>query len=1438
LGETVDLTRLDLSLLLGGKHFTFPCTISFNGFAISTYSLIDTGANGFIFISEKFAWLLFEKLGWKIEKLPFPSLPIKGYDGKRGPSITSFLRTHLILDGRRIYNVPFLVLPLGNHDIIIGKTFLEYFNISPNIAQRKLYWPRNHPKTTSVITPGINIPRQILQRPAVQNTHQQDMEARDWLIKLDERRQCAGHNSISHISSVKPGYIDRVTQTDLEHQQPTGHAIRFNPAAGLNPQSGNNPPTSPPGQLQALSEPLDEVVPPTECKVKPRADLARHTYEIDQRDRLKRMKAELEDSLGTIPSTQKPRTVTIEDGPLDSLPNTPLPICEISAAAFQLSTRRKDYEVFTTSLYEIDRLIEDTTSQEASSNSLEAEELAGITQDLAHAENRTHQPPLEKDKFARLPVLYQEYRDVASKAESDKLPPHRPYDHQIELEKDASIADLKFHPLYRMSAEELEVVKKYLVDNLDKGFIEPSQAPFAAPVLFVKKPDGSLRFCIDYRKLNHITKKDRYPLPLIDETLARIGRAKLFTKLDIRQAFHRIRIDPNSEELTTFRTRFGAYKCKVLPFGLTNGPATYQRYMNDVLFDYLDDFCTAYLDDILIYSDNELEHEHHVKKVLERLRGAGLQIDLKKCEFHVTRTKYLGFIISTDGIEVDPDKISIVKNWTSPSTVKGIQSFLGFCNFYRRFIRDYGIIAKPLVNLTRTGIKYVWTQACQDAFQKLKSMLTSAPILQHYSEELDTRIETDASDGVVAGVLSQKHGDQWLPVAFFSKTMNPAECNYQIHDKEMLAIVRSLEEWRPELQRRQDRFQIYTDHKSLEYFMSTKQLTARQARWAEALSEYYFIITYRPGKDNVQADALTRRNDEVASQDQLKKEARQQILLTADKLDPRIVQQLEDMSVNVLAPLGTSTSQPFLDTITVVDQVLQANRQEPSLEALRVQAAQSDRNLTLHNGILLYQGKVIVPDINYLRTHLIREIHDQISTAHPGRDKTYRLLRDRYYWKGMLVDVDRYVRNCHPCRRASSPRDKTPGLLQPLPVPDRPWQQISMDFVSFNKDKHGYDNVLVVMDRLSKESISIPCHKTTTAEEMASLFIYHIWRYFGPPDSIVSDRGPQFISTFWTEFCRLLGIKLKLSTAHHPQTDGQTEIMNQYLEQRLRPFVSYYQDNWSELLPMMDYAQLTLPHSSIGMSPFEVRNGFKARTSFDWIEPTDPARDTELSTERARQRIRLVQDSWKLARDMMARSQAKMIKSANSHRRTVDFDVDDYVWLNTKYWNTVRPSLKLDNKNSGPFKITAKEGNSFRLQLPASMKIHPVISPDKLRKSADDPLPGQVNGPMDPVEIAGDIEYEVEEVLAVKKQWNRLKYRVKWKGYEEEDLEWYSPSDLKGAPHKLKTFHLNHPSLPGPPARLEEWIKAWEDGLDDYDYLNGDQPLTGPLRTAFFKRGG
>jgi len=414
--------------------------------------------------------------------------------------------------------------------------------------------------------------------------------------------------------------------------------------------------------------------------------------------------------------------------------------------------------------------------------------------------------------------------------------------------------------------------------------------------------------------------------------MERISGAKIFTKLDIRQGFHRIRLDPKSEDLTTFRTRYGTYKYHVVPFGLTNGPAAFQRFINDTLMDYLDDFVTAFVDDLLIYSKNAAEHEIHVKKVLERLRTAGLQASIRKCEFHVTRTKYLGFILTTDGIEVDPEKSAVICNWAVPTTVRGVQSFLGFCNFYRRFIKDYSRIAKPLNHLTRKDVPFAWTDKCQKAFEELKKRLTDAPILRHYHPDLETKLETDASDGVVAGVLSQKHGDLWHPIAYYSKSMTDAERNYEIHDKEMLAIIRALQEWRAELEglRLQERFNIYTDHRALEYFMTTKKLNARQARWAEFLSRFYFLIRYRPGRENTLADALSRPSTEV----QRKDEYRQQILLKPE---------------NVEAPIQVSVLEHALQ---IVDQILKANR-ETTAEEYRKKAQEGVDDWTLQDGLLL-----------------------------------------------------------------------------------------------------------------------------------------------------------------------------------------------------------------------------------------------------------------------------------------------------------------------------------------------------------------------------------------------------------------------------------------------------------------------------------------------------
>src|SRR5208282_3751563 len=899
--------------------------------------------------------------------------------------------------------------------------------------------------------------------------------------------------------------------------------------------------------------------------------LGRHTEQLDRRDNLRKMDNELQGRREA--ATRPPARCTSIQWP-SKLPA--VNICLIGPVGFQRNQASPGAIIFITSLCEIDQLIQEK-------------------------QETLPDPELTDEELVdrKLPAQYKDFQGVFSKAASNRLPPHRPYDHKIELEQSKDL-DLAFSPLRQQTAEELLATKKYIVENLGNGFIEPSQAPFAAPILFVRKADGSLRLCIDFRKLNNLTKKDRYPLPLLDETLARMGNARIFTKLDIRQAFHRIHMHPDSEDLTTFRTRYGTYKCKVMPFGLTNGPATWQRFMNDTLFDHLDDFCTAYLDDIMIYSKNEQEHEEHVQKVLDRLRSAGLQADIRKSEFHVTRTKYLGFIISTDGIEADPEKTAVISQWQPPRTVRGIQSFLGFCNFYRRFIQGYSQIARPLNRLVRKDQPFNFDKNCWDAFETLKERLISAPVLIHYDRDLPIQLETDASDGVVAGVLSQYKDDRWHPVAYYSRTMIAAELNYPIHDKELLAIIACFVHWRVELVGTPQAIRVISDHQALEYFMSTKALTARQARWADTLSQHSFQIQYQPGTPK-RADALTRREQDIDGLALEKVSLRTQTLLKSENLDPRIVSELPEAS------RISSVETPDRD-FDLIDSLLQANRTNEALQEYRDKAQLPDQgnDWTLENGLLTYQDRLVVPEETNLRTRLIKEVHAQRATAHPGRTKTTKILCDRYYWPGMTKDIAQFVRNCDDCRRASIPRDKTPGLLKPLPIPERPWQHISMDFHEMPLDRNGYNMVLVLVDCFGKRPLTFPCRKTITAKELAQLYIDVPYRIYGPPVTIVSDRGPQFISAFWKEFTGILGIKLKLSTAYHPQTDGQTEIVNQYLDQRLRPFVNYFQDNWSELLPIMDYAGATLPHSSTGFAPIQLEMGYLPRTSFDWDQPKDP----------------------------------------------------------------------------------------------------------------------------------------------------------------------------------------------------------------------------------------
>jgi transposase InsO family protein len=1343
---------------MGGNAFNTSCTLVKNGYSFNTAALTDTGANAFLLIDANLAAQLVKRCGITVYHFDKP-IPVNGFNGLPGKPVDSWVELTLQVDHRQFVNLPFIITPLGNHDLIFGRKWLAWTNLRLAVRDRTLEWPADLPP---------------MYLPPVQ--------------RIPLTRQ-----------SLRPQKIDLVAQADARRRD-----IAFTKAMG---------------KATIIASIITRKKDPP---------LVKSFLRPSQEEKIE----------------PKPPPLVV---PVQQEQPKPIDIACISGPAFVLNMRRHENLCFTTNLYELDKIL---TSRDCKKLG-QAQKIAA-TCDISSVETLAEAYAEDEERVRQeVPLQYQDLLDVFSKQASDELPPFRlQVDHKIELIGENTLG---YSPLYRQTTEELLAIKQYLVDNLNKGFIAPSLAPFASPILFVKKPDGSLRFCVDYRKLNQITKKDQHPLPLIDETLARISKAKIFTKLDIRQAFHRLRIHPDSEELTTFRTRYGLYKYKVLPFGLTNGPAAYQRYMNKALFDYLDAFCTAYLDDILIYSENELEHHEHVCKVLLRLREAGLQVDIKKSEFNVTRTKYLGFIISTNGIEVDPEKIATIAQWQYPTTVRGVQSWLGFCNFYRRFIKDYGRIAYPLTQLTVKGTVYKFDQKCREAFEELRTALTTAPILRHYQPELESMVETDSSDGVIAGVLSQRTSpnEPWHPIGYFSKTMSPAELNYQIHDKEMLAIVKSFQQWRADLARTDKRIQVFTDHKALEYFMTTKQLNQRQARWAEVLSEFFFTITYRPGKQNEKADALTRRESDVEAQDKVKKNHRQQALLSQDQLDP---QMLADAKGNLIAPVDTSPAltvpvqqDPFLlETVSgrevplsfdLIDQLLTANRNDLSLQESREAVARGDQDWELANGLLLWRKRLVVPNINDLRTKLIHEAHAQVSAAHPGKNKTTLLVGRKYYWKGLSNDVARYVDACRACRRSTTPRDRTPGYLHPLPIPERPWQHITMDFKSFPLDKHGYDTLWVVIDRLSKQAISIPCYKTVTARNMAEMYIQHIYRHRGAPQSIVSDRGPQFISQFWEEFTRILGVKLKLSTAFHPQTDGQTEIMNQYIDQRLRPFISHYQDNWSELIPLMDYAQLTLPHESLGMSPFELNYGYAPSTSYDWDRPVEPvtARET-INRSDAKALATRMHDAWTVAKGFLQKAQLKKQHDVDQHRREVDFHVGDQVYISTRNWNTDRPSKKLDHQMVGPYPILAQEGHSFRVQLPQSMKIYPVFAPNLLRKDKSNPLPGQIHLPDPPLQVTGDDEWEVHELLAVKLTRTKLSYRASWLGHDE-DPEWYPASDFKYAPHKLKAFHLAHPALPGPPRKLQEWLQAWEDGKEDYDELEDDTVASQSLRTSFFKGG-
>jgi hypothetical protein len=993
------------------------------------------------------------------------------------------------------------------------------------------------------------------------------------------------------------------------------------------------------------------------------------------------------------------------------------------------------------------------------------------------------------DPKTKLPAQYHQWLKTFSKEEAGKLPPYRGegIDHAIQLEKtlEGKEPEVPWGPLYSMSRDELLVLRKMLTDLLDKGFIRVSNSPAAAPVLFVRKPGGGLRFCVDYRALNRITRKDRYPLPLIQETLNTISKAKWFTKLDVSAAFHRIRIKEGDEWKTAFRTRFGLYEWLVTPFGLVGAPSTFQRYINWILRDCLDEFCSAYIDDVLIYTDgSKKQHEEHVKKILTKMDDAGLQLDIDKCEFSVTSTKYLGFYIEAGkGLRMDPQKVAAIREWNLPTSIKGVQGFLGFANFYRRFIHKFSELARPLTALTKkenVGQPFVLNREAQTAIEALKEAFITAPMLAQWDPDRETQIETDASGYCSGGTLMQKDDEGFFrPVAYYSKRHLPAECNYEIYDKEMLAIIQALVAWRSEL-KSVTSFKILTDHKNLEYFMTTRKLTERQMRWSLMLSEFNFTIAYRPGNKNDAADALSRREqDAPTGEDDDRQRLRHHQLLRDDQIEGKMTQPIARIApARVTIP--TATPQSIEDQW--VEAVVQDKQYQQAKKCVAEQARVFPREVGLRVAIadcsveqdrLCYRDRFWVPDSEPLRTRILQTTHDSYLTGHPGKEGMSAILRRRYFWPNMHTDVKRFVRNCHSCGAHTVWRDRKKGLLRPLPVPERIWSEISMDYITeLPRTPKGNRHILVIVDRLSKGTIFIPC-KDLTGETLAKKMLKYYLPHHLLPAAITSDRGDQFVQGVWGHLCKLLKIEQRLSSAYHPETDGSTERMNQTLEEYLRHFGSYYQDDWDRYLPLAQAAIMTRDATSTGVSPFFTNHGFHPRTGTEIDIPagTSTPRNPIEAAQSVIAKLKSVQDFTQTSMTFAQQTQQEVADRKRDPAPT--FQVGDRAWLDLRNVTTDRPKKKLAELHA-QFTVTEViSGSAYRLNVPT--EIHDVFHVSLLRPVASDPLPSQKQTDPQPpaVLVDNEQEYELEEILDVRIVRGRgrggpLKRQLlcKWKGYQ------------------------------------------------------------------------
>jgi hypothetical protein len=960
----------------------------------------------------------------------------------------------------------------------------------------------------------------------------------------------------------------------------------------------------------------------------------------------------------------------------------------------------------------------------------------------------------------RLDDILHQHAQIFTDEDLPNLPPRRPgVDMPIDL---VSGSSAPWGPLYSLSKDEEEALMKYLKLALAKGLISPSKSAAGAPVLFVKKSDGSLRFCVDYRALNAVTETNRTALPLIKDMLGRLKGAMIFSKLDLKSAFNLVRIREGDEHLTAFRTKYGHYQYNVVPFGFKNAPGAFQSFMNRIFADVLDRGVLAYIDDVLIYAETQAEHDRLLELVLSRLEANSLAVNRAKCVFSVSSVEFLGHVVSADGIRMCPSRVKAILNWPQPTSLKQLQSFLGVTNFYRSFLPHYSDWALPLTGLTRKDTPFVWSPACSAAFEKLKAAVSSDHVLIQPDQTTQFFLECDSSDFALGAVLSQRDPATAAlrPIGFLSHKLTPAELNYTIYDKELFSIIYAFSHWRHLLIGTVEPVVVYTDHQNLSYFKTRRLLNRRQARWSEQLADYHFRLAPRAGSLQIVSDALSRLPSYARQPGD--PQPNHQVLLgehqfvNAVALPPSLFVSSITPFINsdseTPAPSGSDydvddyesdvpserSDSSVTDTdgdvhFDVEDEEVDSDSLLPHIisylqghplplvfsPSSEKQIQTRSRFFTLKDGRLHRQlsrngHRHVVPYVlPSARQALLQRYH--VTLGHLATASLLPLLEVRFWWPGMRADTCSYISQCVVCQLASrSPPSR--HELHPHDPDGLPFMKWGLDFIQdLPPSTTGNCQIITAIDYATKLPLAaaVPSRDARTV----AAFIYeHITCRFGAPVEIVTDRGSCFMAAVLQEYLDILGTRHLPSTPYHPQTNGAVERMHGSLVSIIAKLCQGDWTSWDIFVPQALFALSARTHSATGFSPFFLCHGLEPRLPADSLPPSDTplAPDAVVPFARSAISTRLLEQ---LGQD---RAAALFRLQAQASRMKVRYDgQDDVTGISFDPGALVKmlhpQATKLDLRWIGPFYVVASELNgSCFLMKPNGQRLDHPVSTDRL----------------------------------------------------------------------------------------------------------------------------